>query len=225
MVRHRACCHVSAGRGPLSRTVATATVTGADGRRQEELALPASLQAFQLENSGYITLAAVGSWHQRLRAAVGAALIVRAGNIECKCRRSILDDGDAFRLVSHLPDGFSAMEMRLDMRTPLITVNPQTVMDQTTQAAAAWHLLCFFAMAPASYRRFSVFWTEDLPLKITVCGKPADEPPGMGIHCLEFVAFDTADALAGHMRARAVQHNMSVTVVEEPTKGIILTRL
>jgi len=191
--------------------------------------LPASLELFRLEHERCVVLDGVGSWHRRLwpqalSAAPEPVLIVRAASIKCNCRRSTrgLHDPNAMQLVSHLPDGFSA----LDMQTPHVEVNPYTMVPEASAAAAARSLCSSFALAPASYRRFSVCWpAHDLPLRIHVTGRMADNPLGVKFCELRPVAFDSVDVLAGHMRACAVHHNMSVTVVEEPTKGVILTRL
>ena len=200
-----------------------------DEHLQEALPLPASLELFRLEHEHNVVLDGVGSWHRRLwpqalSAAPEPVLIVRAASIKCSCRRSARGFADPYarQLVSHLPDRFSA----LHMQTPHVEVNPHTTVHEAAPAAAAHSLCSFFALAPESYRRFSVCWpAHDLPLRIHVTGRMADNPPGVKYCDLRPVAFDTADALAGHMRARAVQHNMSVTVVEEPRKGIIFTRL
>jgi len=188
--------------------------------------LPASLEVVRLQNSCHIALEGVGSWRHAYRAsaAVRPVLAVRAANVECSCSWSAPDVMDNMQLVSNLPDGFAA----LIMETQHITLRPPFAVHEATLSGAAWNLCRFFGLAPPSYRRFSVCWTCDWPLRIHVTGRrDAHDPLGAQYCYLEPVAFDTVDALAVHMRACAMRQNMSVaiTVVEEPMKGIDVVRL
>ncbi len=191
---------------------------------QVEPPLPAGLQVLRLENVSRISVWGVSGWrqHRRLRAAVGPELAVCAANIECSGGVSPQRSASGVQLVSKLPRGFSALEME----TPDITLRLFAVEHEFTPAVAAWHLCCLFAQAPYSYRRFSVCWTGDQPLRIRVRESKTQERRRMK-HChLEPVAFDTADTFADHMRDCAVRHSMrlAVNVLKEPLQGIAIVR-
>jgi len=178
----------------------------------------------RLQNSCHIALEGVGSWRPGLIAAAAPVLTVRAANVECSCDWSALDLMNQKQLVSKLPDGFTA----LDLQTPHITLRPPFAVQEATLSGAAWNLCRFFGLAPRSYRRFSVCWTGDQPLRIHVTGRAgANEPLDAEHGYLEPVTFDTPHALAVHMQACALRQNMNVavTVVEEPMKGVAIVRL
>lgn len=186
--------------------------------------MPASLRVLRLQNPCHIALEGVGSWHGELCAAAKPALAVRAANIECSCSWSAQGLIDAIQLVSNLPDGFTALELE----TPHITLKPPFAVHEATLSGAAWNLSRFFGLALPSYRRFSVCWTSDGPLYVQLTGRRGDHCLlGAELCYLEPVAFDTADALAVHMRACAMRQNMSIsiTVVQEPMQGVVVVRL
>ena len=127
------------------------------------------------------------------------------------------------RLVSKLPDGFSALELHAQC---LRLICPAAVPVSSPETAA--HMLCLFlANAPASYRRFSLCCTHYLPLRIQLSwpmGIP--KPDGTtGWHHDAELELDGMQALAGLLQGCVVMHNMSAAFVSEPTNHIDVFRL
>ena len=188
--------------------------------------MPASLKVLRLQNSCHIALEDVGSLRRGLSAAVVPVLAVRAATINCNCGQSAPSSVNATRHVSRLPDGFSALELE----TPHITVVLQHVVHDVTPTVAARHLCRFFAGAPPSYRRFSVYWAGGRPLRVHLKGSSAARADGSvatDLCDVEPVAFDTVAALAVQLKDCAKSENIGVAVhiVEEPMQGTVVVRL
>ena len=112
------------------------------------------------------------------------------------------------RPVSGLPAGFDALELhvariRFTSSATLAVPGPQD---------AARELCLFFGRAPASYRRYSVFWSMR-PLRFQF---EADDT---------WAECDSVKELAECMQDYACAHDLSVAVVDEPAKHLLVIRL
>ena len=181
-------------------------------------ALPASLKAFRLESGDDIDLEWLAYGDGLVSAAEGlaVALVVSADVIRCKqwgLWDGVSDLPVCSRPMSMLPAGISALELHAPCVS--LTYLHGAARFQYSPASAAFLLCIHFALAPPSYRRFSLSWTDAMPLSLRFVNRT--EPwPGGSIVCKPMVvAFDAAEALAEHMRGCAGRLNMSVTVIKE----------
>ncbi len=108
--------------------------------------------------------------------------------------------------ISKLPAGFSALELH----APSITIVHAHLSLNLNPLSAAFTLCTIFAQAPSSYRRFSLRWTDELPLKI--CRADAARTAESS-HCKVLQVASTV--LADNMRGCAAYRNMSVTVIRK----------
>ncbi len=196
--------------------------------RQDGPPLPPSLVRLCLESGYPVDLGELAQGQERLTAAAAPTLVVRSEVICCSLEwmtggaepRAVRDTETglhAERLVSRLPAGFAALEMSA-MR---MTVNCSTAVQVPTPEAAALELCLFLAHAPATYRRFTLCWVDNLAMFVDLTwplgfAEPALQPR---------VAFSDANALAEHLRNCAATLNMSVALHAAPTTYVVMTRL
>ena len=196
--------------------------------RQDGTPLPPSLVRLCLESGYPIDLGELAQGEERLTAAAAATLVVRSEVICCSLEwmtggaesRAVRDTATALhveRLVSKLPAGFAALEM-CEMR---MTVNCSTAVHLPTPEATALELCLSSAHAPATYRRFTLLWQDNLLLFVDMTwplgfAEPALQPR---------VTFNSATALAEHLQNCAATLNMSVALHAAPATHVVITRL
>ena len=134
------------------------------------------------------------------------ALDAAAANAAATARRP------AARPVSGLPVGFGALELHVSR----IRFTRSVTLPQPGPQDAARELCLFFGRAPASYRRFTVYWGPERPLRFhfswDVRAKAWMDEDTQA-ECI------TVTALAQCMQDYAGAHNLSIAVAEEPANS------
>ena len=188
---------------------------------QNEAPLPASLTVLQLKTHYYVKLRDLTRGPDRLSMAAGPVLILNdaiGGSLERETQHGQSQDtAQASRLVSTLPAGFSALELR---DAGAIHIHCSAGLRRRTAAAVAEQLLLFFANAPSSYRQFSLCFKDSrhccLSLSWPLDAMDPEDPNGSTSAPFASLDANNVEALAGHLRSSAMMHNVSIDVVGGP---------
>ena len=117
--------------------------------------------------------------------------------------------------VSGLPGGFAALEMHVSQIRLAHSMAPAV----PTVNDAAQEMCLFFGRAPASYRRFRVFWHPTRPLQFEFAWHVVPQRAGYAD-----ATFNSVHALAQCMQDYAGAHNLSIAVAEEPAPHLLIIR-
>ncbi len=192
--------------------------------------LPASLTALRFDSKHVLTLTEMRLGNSRFRAAAGPVLTVRAPAVILRTawphgRPEPPELGSAStprrQLISKLPAGFTALELHAQCFSITATARTEIL----TLADAARELCHYFAAAPASFRRFSLCWAGDRPLRACVKGSLVAMQPCEPECSQELLKFHSVDVLAEHMQDYAIDHGLSVATAEQPLTGVVVVRL
>ena len=204
--------------------------------------LPASLTALCLESAHPIDIGELAGGMTMPAAGCGPTLSTRSALVRCSPQRlprqprnrlpgNIAVAGHAAPmagrptdgLVGKLPAGFGALELH----TQCVTINCSAVLPETDPEDAVRELCLFFSRAPASYRRFSVFWsTDSSPLEVRLSSLLEVAHPGAAALMRQVqVTLASVEALAESMQSYAADNCMSVAVRAEPLRHLAVIRL
>ena len=201
---------------------------------QDDPPLPPSLTALRLVHGHLIDLGDLAQGKEmRLSMAAEPTLAVRADVISCRLEWMVggaephANHDAAMALhagqfVSKLPAGFAALEMQAQR----IAMGCGAAAREPMPEAAATVLCLFCAHAPASYRRLSLRWPDDLPLHVPLYIDMSW--PVVGSTTLigsGRVAFGRMDILAQCMQHCAATLNMSIAIHAVSPEYVGFTRL
>ncbi len=116
--------------------------------------------------------------------------------------------------MSGLLAGFGALELHVSC----IRFTRTVVWEAATVQDVARELCLFFGRAPASYRRFSIYWTtQSLAFQFTRGGS-ADNVRYTDAEC------DSVSSLAAQMQNYAGAHRLRIAIANKPAKHLLVTR-
>ena len=137
--------------------------------------LPPSLVALRLESGYPMNLGQLVHGEARLTASPAPTLIVRSPIVSCSLEAMIggpdphaahdpATAPHAEQFISKLPAGIAALEMHAQR----VSINCGAAVQEIAPEAAALVVCLFVASAPVSYRRFSLYWPDQVPLYVNL---------------------------------------------------------